>query len=152
MKTDRLAIRKFQRSDIDDLYRLLSNEDVMRYLEPPYSREQVVSFLDIAGLSDPPLIFAVDDLGGNFVGYVIYHAFDENSYEIGWLLQKDQWNKGYAQELTKALIEDAKGKTKALVLECDPAQAVTRRIALQNHFVYVGCENGCDVYHLQLNC
>lgn len=151
METDRLVIRKFKKSDVDNLYKLLSDEDSMRYIEPPYSRERAVSFLDTAGLCDPPLILAVEDRQGNFVGYVIYHPYEKDSYEIGWILQKEHWHKGYAKELTKALIEDAKKKTKFLILECHPQQAATKRIALQNHFLYMGQEEGCDVYRLQLN-
>ena len=48
METDRLVIRKFKKSDVDNLYKLLSDEDNMRYIEPPYSRERTVSFLDAA--------------------------------------------------------------------------------------------------------
>ena len=44
MKTDRLVIRKFKKSDVDNLYQLLSGEDIMRYMEPPYSRERVFPF------------------------------------------------------------------------------------------------------------
>ncbi len=151
MKTDRLVIRKFKKSDVDNLYKLLSDEDIMRYMEPPYSKERVVSFLDAAGLCDPPLILAVEDLQGDFVGYVIYHPYEKDSYEIGWVLQKVHWHKGYAKELTKALIEDAKQKTKFLILECHPQQTATQKIALQNHFLYMEQEDGCNIYRLQLN-
>lgn len=151
MKTDRLVIRKFKKSDVDNLYKLLSDEDIMRYMEPPYSRERVISFLDTAGLCDPPLILAVEDFQNNFVGYVIYHPYEKDAYEIGWVLQKEHWHKGYAKELTKALMEDAKKRTKFLILECHPEQTATRKIALQNHFLYMGQEDGCDVYRLQLH-
>lgn len=151
MKTDRLVIRKFKKSDVDNLYQLLSDEDIMRYMEPPYSRERVISFLDAVGLCDPPLILAVEDFQNNFVGYVIYHPYEKDSYEIGWVLQKEHWHKGYAKELTKALIEDAKQKTKFLILECHPQQTATKKIALKNHFLYMGQEDGCDIYRLQLH-
>lgn len=151
MKTERLVIRKFKKSDVDNLYKLLSDEDIMRYMEPPYSRERVISFLDAAGLCDPPLILAVEDFQNNFVGYVIYHPYEKDSYEIGWVLQKEHWHKGYAKELTKALMEDAKQKTKFLILECHPQQTATQKIALQNHFLYRGQEDGCDIYRLQLH-
>ena len=151
MKTDRLVIRKFKKSDVDNLYQLLSDEDIMRYMEPPYSRERVISFLDAVGLCDPPLILAVEDFQNNFVGYVIYHPYEKDSYEIGWVLQKEHWHKGYAKELTKALIEDAKQKTKFLILECHPQQTATKKTALENHFLYMGQEDGCDIYRLQLH-
>jgi len=122
----------------------------MRHIEPPYSAEQAVSFLERAGLRDPPLILAVDGPEGGFIGYVIYHPYGADAYEIGWLLRRDQWGKGYAKELTRELIRLAGGKTRHLVLECRPEQAVTRHIALSCGFSYTGREDGCDVYRLDL--
>lgn len=148
MQTKRLTIRKFQRRDLEDLYHLLSDRDVMRYLQAPFTREETEAFLQKAGLSVSPLIYAVEDRGGSFVGYVIYHPYDKNSFEIGWVLCKHAWGRGYAQELTAALIQNA--KTQYLVLECAPEQIATKRIALKNQFLYVGNVDGCDVYRLEI--
>ena len=38
-------IRKMTITDLDDLYALLSDSEVMRYIEPPFSKEQTVQFL-----------------------------------------------------------------------------------------------------------
>lgn len=129
---------------------LLSDADVMRYLEPPFSEEKTAVFLDEAALCSPPLIYAAEDKNGCFAGYVIYHAYDAMSYEIGWVLGKEHWGKGYADELTQALIADAKNKTRSLVIECSPEQTATKKIALRNGFVYEGHIDGCDVYRRKL--
>lgn len=151
MHTNRLTIRRFHRSDSDKLYKLISDKEVMRFLEPPYSREKSEAFLHAAGLSDNPLIYAVDDKEGNFIGYVIYHVYEEKSYEIGWVLYKQEWNKGYAQELTKLLIDDAKKKNRNLIIECLPEQIATKKIALSNGFEYCGNIDQCDVYLLKMD-
>ena len=77
-----MRIRDMRPDDADDLYRLLSDPKVMRYLEPPYDRARAEAFLCSAGLADPPLVYAVEE-NGTFLGYVIDHAYDENSVEIG---------------------------------------------------------------------
>lgn len=146
IQTERMTIRRFKETDMENLFRLLSDPEVMRYIEPPYTREQTISFLHSVALRQAPLIWAVYDLCDNFVGYVIFHPYDDNSYEIGWLLQKEHWHKGYAQELTKALIEAGKNLQKDLVIECHPEQAATQKIALRNGFAYVGKESGCNLY------
>ena len=151
MQTDRLIIRHFHMDDAGKLFMLLSDAAVMRYIEPPYSYKDTVSFLKTAGLGDAPLIYAVDDTQGRFVGYVIYHVYDESSYEIGWVLNKEMWHKGYAQELTKALVEDAKSKGRSLVIECVPEQLSTKRIALAYGFAFCGSIDNCDVYRLNLH-
>ena len=128
MKTKRLHIRRFQPDDLADLFKLLSDKEVMRYLEKPYTLKRTEQFLQEAGLHKHPLIFAVEDMCGNLIGYIIYHPYDESSYEIGWVLYKTEWRKGYAQELTEAMLCDAKQKRKNLVIECVPEQESTKRI------------------------
>lgn len=66
-----LKIRKMNKNDFEPLYELLSEPKVMKYLEPPYTKEKIKQFLIDAGLSDPPRIFAVDK-GNTFIGYVIF--------------------------------------------------------------------------------
>ena len=63
-------IRKMTLDDLDDLYALLSDSEVMRYIEPPFTKEQTVQFLMDAGLSEKPLVYAVED-SGSFIGYAI---------------------------------------------------------------------------------
>ena len=84
MKTRQLTVRPFREDDLEALFQLLSDPEVMRYLEPPFSREQTADFLHSAGICDPPLIYAVEDAAGEFVGYVIYHPYGRDCYEIGW--------------------------------------------------------------------
>lgn len=151
MHTERLHIRKFQADDLDNLFALLSDEDVMRYLEAPYTKEATEVFLRRCGMADEPLVYAVEDRSGAFVGYVIYHPYDADSYEIGWVLHKSHWGKGYASELTQRLIEDARTRTDNLIIECLPSQTATREIALKHHFSFVEHRDGLDVYRLPLN-
>ena len=78
-----LSIRRMNEGDADALYGVLSDPEIMKYLEPPYSREATVQFLHDAGMCEPPLVWAVDDARGRFIGYVIYHKYDEHSMELG---------------------------------------------------------------------
>ena len=137
-------IRKMTDQDLEPLCVLLSDPDVMRYLEPPYSNEQTRAFL-MAAMSDHPPVYAVD-LNGRFIGYVIYHAYEKESMEIGWVLLREHWGKGYASILTKQMVDKAESQGKALVIECDPAQETTKHIALKYGFVRVQRKDGLDVY------
>lgn len=151
--TPRLHIRRFRTEDLDALFGLLSDESVMKHLEPPYTKEQTRDFLYRFGVSPSPLVYAVEDQNSRFVGYVIYHPYDPDSREIGWVLAKDQWGKGYAAELTQYLIEDAKGKTSRLIIECTPSQTATKRIAKKHRFSFLENRDGLDIYvrHLSSN-
>ena len=140
-----LQIRKMSPDDLGPLHRLLSDPYVMKYLEPPFSEEQTKRFLSDAGLCDPPLIYAAE-LQKQFIGYVIYHSYDEGSMEIGWVLLPEYQGKGYASALTKLLTEKAKSEDKDAVIECVPQQAASRRIAEKSGFAYCGRIDGLNVY------
>ena len=143
-----LKIRKMEEHDLAPLYELLSNEQVMRYLEPPYSKEKTVRFLERAGLSDPPLIYAVEQ-DGLFIGYVIFHDYDETGMEIGWVLHPTIWGNGVASALTGQLIERSRELKKQPVIECVPEQETTRHLALKFGFEYEGSKDGVDVFRLK---
>lgn len=123
-----LTIRRLRPSDAEALYRILSDRQVMRYLEPPYDRLQTEQFLREAGLAEPPLVYGTEE-DGRLLGYVIYHAYDPDSMELGWVLSPDCWGKGYASRLTDRLVELAHRAGKTAVIECVPEQTVTRHIA-----------------------
>ena len=128
-----IIIRRMKSSDADALYRLLSDPEVMRYLEPLYDRAQTV--------------YAAEE-DGRFIGYVIYHPYDEESIEIGWVLFPAYWGRGYASALTDQLICRAKQEHKSIVIECIPEQKATDRIAIKKGFRYCGVCDGLAVYRL----
>ena len=142
-------IRPLSENDLLPLYRLLSDAEVMRFLEPVYTLEKTACFLKRAGLCDKPLIYAVE-ANGDFIGYVIYHDYDEDRKELGWVLDRKVWGKGYAQILTQKLLAHAAKEQKSAILECAPEQGVTRHFAEKFGFVYMGRENGCDLYERPL--
>ena len=142
-----ITIRRMRSGDADELYRLLSDPLVMRYLEPPYDRAQTEEFLRYAGLAAQPLVYAVEE-DKSFIGYVIYHAYDEDSMEIGWVLFPEYWGCGYASALTDRLIDMAQQEQKSVVIECVPAQEATKRIAVKKGFHDCGICDGLAVYRL----
>ena len=142
-----ITIHKMRPGDADALYRLLSDPAVMRYLEPPFDRAQTEDFLRRAGLAEPPLVYAAEE-NGDFIGYVIYHAYDGNSMEIGWVLLPEYWGRGYASALTDRLICLARQEGKGVVIECVPEQAATVHLAVKKGFRYCGMADGLAVYRL----
>lgn len=148
--TERLAVRWFVQSDLEELYKLLSDPEVMACLEPAYTHEQTERFLLEAALTDPPLVYAVEDRKERFLGYVIYHDFGKDSVELGWVLKPSVWGRGYASELTQGLLAEAKGKYSGAVIECVPKQEATKAIARKLGFHFAGTEDGCEIYQKEL--
>ncbi len=127
IETERLLVRRLQEADDEKLYAVLSDPEVMRYIEPPFSLEQTRSFIREAGLCEPPLVYAVIwKQTGELIGHLIWHPWDETAMELGWILRRDFWGRGIARELTAAILTRT---DRDVVLECSPEQTATRRIA-----------------------
>ena len=154
LETKRTLIRKFTLSDVDPLHKVLSNPKVMEYIEEPYTLEKTKEFIIQAGLCNPPLVYALElKSAKRVIGHVIYRKFDEKSDEIGWIIDQDHWGKGLADEITKGIISYSKrhSDARSLVIECDPAQRTTEKIALKNGFTDEGIVDGLRLFRRQVN-
>jgi len=131
IETARFLTRPFRLDDVDALYALLSDPEVMRFIEAPYTREQTLAFLQSAGLCEPPLVWAlVDKQTQSLAGQLIFHAYDSTHFELGWIFPQPLWHTGAASEVTEAVLAYArKAGIPGLVIECARDQHVTRHIA-----------------------
>ncbi len=149
IETERFIVRKFTSEDADCLHHILSDPDVMKYIEPPYSFEKTVDFIHNAGIRDVPLVWAlVQKSTHDVIGQVIFHPYDNNHYEIGWIIAKPMWNNGAASEVTQSLIQYAKcHQIPGLIIECSEDQQATRHIAEKFGFRLIHKDSLC-VYEL----
>lgn len=115
LETKRLALKKHELSDFDNLLVLCSDPDVMRYIGDGsvHTEKEVKEFLNIAipyqekyGIG---FCMAYEKDSGNFIGQAgLFHVGyidTQPEIEIAYRLRKQYWGKGYATELVKALIQ-----------------------------------------------
>jgi RimJ/RimL family protein N-acetyltransferase len=116
LETPRLAIREFTEDDVDNLFDLNSDPEVMRYLGRPTSREvlrdEIIPFhlgvyerLDRLGTWAAESAESAGD--GQFLGW--FHLRpgpdgDISHVDLGYRLRRSAWNLGYATEGSRALI------------------------------------------------
>ena len=113
LKTKRLLIRELTMADVDALHAILSNPEAMRFIEPPYTKQQTAAFITENLRCEVPLVYGLELLEtGEFIGHVIWHPYDREAYELGWILSPAHWGKGYATEVTQALLGIAWGELK----------------------------------------
>lgn len=115
LETKRLILKPPEQSDLDNLLALRSEPEVMQYVGDGniQTLEQVQEVLDTIIEYQKKHGFGFCSVyekeTGNFVGQAgLFHVgFDEKQQEIevGYRLQKKFWGKGYATELTKAIIK-----------------------------------------------
>jgi RimJ/RimL family protein N-acetyltransferase len=111
LETDRLVLRAWRDSDLDALCALCADPEVMRYLGPLQSRQELAAALARQqgyqrhhGYSFWPIERRDDGLFLGFCGLQpgAEGTPVEGAVEIGWRLRADAWGKGYAREAAVA--------------------------------------------------
>lgn len=111
LETERLLLRRLTEADIDELFALHNDPEVMRFLTggEAISRDEIVQdYRDrFAGFG---YWAGIAREGGAFLGWFALHPTPERApdeYELGYRLHRAAWGRGYATEGSRALI--AKG-------------------------------------------
>ena len=107
LETDRLRIRDFKLSDIDDLYEIFSDDEVMEYIEPVYDRNKTLNFLKEFCIEHKGAFACVNKENEKVIGYIIFNEYEDKVYELGWIFNKMYWRNGYAYESCDAVIKYA---------------------------------------------
>jgi RimJ/RimL family protein N-acetyltransferase len=116
LRTERLALRQFTEDDVDNLFGLNSDPEVMRYLTGgrPTPREvirdEIIPFhLAVYKRLDRLGTWAAESVtSGEFLGWFHFRPgpdSDITNIDLGYRLRGSGWNKGYATEGSLALID-----------------------------------------------
>lgn len=76
ISTERLVMRKFNKNDYQDAFEYLSDEDVMAYIEPPFTYKEVKEFVDTFICDEPSVYALVEKSSGKVIGHVIFHPYE----------------------------------------------------------------------------
>jgi RimJ/RimL family protein N-acetyltransferase len=114
LETERLVLRRFTEADVDNLFDLDGDPDVMRFLSAGNSTPREVieneilprflqSYERFAGFG---YWAAIEKSGGQFLGwfgFVPREGSRPDDVALGYRLRKSAWGKGYATEGARAL-------------------------------------------------
>jgi RimJ/RimL family protein N-acetyltransferase len=115
LETPRLVLRQFTENDVDNLFNLNSDPEVMRYLTggsptPRQEiRDEILPFhLSVYGRLDRLGTWAAESsVSGEFLGWFHFRPgpdSDITNIDLGYRLRRPAWNRGYATEGSRALI------------------------------------------------
>jgi RimJ/RimL family protein N-acetyltransferase len=115
LRTERLTLRRFTEDDVDRLFELNSDPEVMRYLTggKPTPREVIrdeilpFHFAVYQRFNGLGTWAAESSPGGEFLGWFHLRAgpgADIRNVDLGYRLRRPAWRKGYATEGSLALI------------------------------------------------
>ncbi len=116
LETERLILRRMDESDIDNLYALDSDPEVMRYLNSgqTHTREEIATrvlphYLDHQFRYGDRYGFwaAIEKAADSFIGWFHFRPYRTNPSEIelGYRLIPAAWGKHYATEGSRGLLE-----------------------------------------------
>lgn len=110
-ETNRLVIREFIYSDIDHLYNLLSDPQVMKYCSGSLNYEQAQKWYESIKAYYNKIGYdywaAIEKTTGEFIGQIgiIQQEVDNEWINcIAFMICKDKWGKGYANEGAKGCL------------------------------------------------
>jgi RimJ/RimL family protein N-acetyltransferase len=115
LETPRLILRQFTENDVDNLFNLNSDPEVMRYLTGGRStpreeiRDEILPFhLGVYGRLDRLGTWAAESsVTREFLGWFHFRPGRDSAItniELGYRLVRPAWNRGYATEGSRALI------------------------------------------------
>lgn len=129
LKTDRLIIRNCKEIDGQDLYEYLSDSEVVKF-EPykPFSEES--AYEEAQRRARDKNFLAVCLHKGKLIGNLYFAKGEFDTWEIGYVFNKNYWGKGYATESLKAIIKFAFSNLSArrIVAMCDPQNTNSWRL------------------------
>ena len=113
-ETERLIIREWCLADIEALHKIMSDEEVMRYVwdYQPATFEQVEQFVQHCRAESStqqwttwPLISKHENMLIGYCGFLVrsYGEY-EGETEMGWLVDRNYWGNGLATEAAQAVL------------------------------------------------
>lgn len=129
IETERLILRRFCKSDLQDLYEYLSDEEVVRF-EPykPMDLQEVENTLNWR-ISTEEMLAVELKASGKMIGNIYLGQRDFEARELGFVFNRQYWGQGYARESCEALIQQAfAAGVHRIYAECDPENVHSWRL------------------------
>lgn len=120
-ETERLILRRYRETDLQDLYEYLSDPEVVAY-EPykPMTLEETRENLQWR-ISTEEMIAVEEKATGKMIGNVYLGKREFETLELGYVFRRDRWGKGFARESCEALMNLAfHNGIHRIYAECDP--------------------------------
>ena len=143
-ETERLIVRRYTNGDGDNFFLMNGDEEIMRYIRPPKTREESDAFLlEVLSYSEKNPLYgrwAVDDKQtGEFVGsFAVIPVEKTEAMQLGYSLLKSNWGKGYATELTMGGLQYVFTKTNLdeILGVTEKGNTASQKVLLKAGFIY----------------
>lgn len=135
LETERLIMRPLAESDVDKIFAMRSDEDIMRFIRKPQGRDESLDWIKLvsARWDTEKLGFCavIEKETDKFLGWCgIWRLQETDELEVGYAIEKAYWGKGFATEAAEKFMQYAfeKLKTEKLVAVARPENTASRRV------------------------
>ncbi|RJF85449.1 GNAT family N-acetyltransferase [Sphingomonas cavernae] len=107
LQTERLVLRPLVEDDAGAMYLAFRDAELMQWWSsgPHVDETQTRTYLNGTILWSDRKVWAITEDGGEALGYVALGARREGVKELGYLLRRSHWGRGYAREAVAAIID-----------------------------------------------
>ncbi len=149
IETQRLVLRPFNQNDAKAALAWLGDPRAMAYIESVFDLAKAQKFIRDCG----HLVYCLcEKESGVPIGQVIWHPYggDPARYELGWILAPAHWGRGYAEEISLALIAWAKRqKVRQILLEAVAENRASIALIERLGAVFSHCDGALQVYRIE---
>lgn len=157
MESNRLRLRRFTLDDFENLRELESDAEVMKFtslrraLTEEQTRSRLQSLIDKESERAPLGVWALELKDTNdFVGWFMLLKTKTEIPELGFMIVRRHWGKGFTTEGSRMLVDHAFNQLGFLKLTAttDPANENSKKVLLKIGFHWARQENGLDIFEI----
>ncbi len=135
LETDRLILRPLDEEDVDAIFAMRSDAEVMRFIREPQNRDESANWVELVSSrwekEQIGFCAILEKPSEKFVGWCgIWKLKETGELEIGYAVAKEVWGKGYATEAALKFLDYAfeKLEPEKIVAVARPENAASRRV------------------------
>ena len=135
LETARLILRRMDERDVDRIYRMRSDAEVMRFIREPQSFNESINWLKLVSSrwENEKIGFCAlfEKSSEEFIGWCgIWTLKETSELEIGYAIAKEFWGKGFAAEAAFEFLRYAFEDLKydKIVAVATPENTASRRV------------------------
>ena len=160
LQTERLILRPLDKSDIDSVFAMRSDDRIMHFIRPVQTNnreaEDWINLVSSRWATEKIGFCAmIEKTSGQFLGWCgLWRLHETKETEVGYAMLKEFWGKGYAVEASEAFLRYGFEtlNIEKIVAVADPENQNSRRVMekLGMNFDYIGKFYERDLVHYSI--
>ncbi len=159
LETDRLILRPLDEKDVNAIYAMRSDAEVMRFIREPQNLSESANWVELVSsrwaTEQIGFCAMIEKSSAKFVGWCgLCQLKETGEIEVGYAVSKEFWKKGYATEAAIIFLNYAfeKLQPEKIVAVAHPENAASRRVMekLGMRYDYTGEFYGRDLVHYSI--